>query len=181
MSTDSGPDQFAGQQFGGGGSGASANICAQPTYATRQDLEYVYGKDNVKKWADVDNLGVDDDIQERICWALAESRAYVDSRLRGGPYAIPFTEPYDYQVVSMSARYAGVLLYESRGITDFAENGRPQHQLSMHRTQVTHWLQQVLAGLQRLNAVQRSNTPASVPYTTGEEEPIELEDFFKDE
>lgn len=173
-----GIEQYASEHFGTSTSQAGTNPCSLPRYAERGDIEQIFGKENVKKWADVDNNGVLIDIDTRICWALAESRAFIDARLRGGPYAIPFVAPFNYQIISQSARFAGVLLYESRGITDFSENGRPQHQLSAHRDQVLRWLQQIIAGLQRLDLAQVPNTPAAVPFIDEESDPVRLEDYF---
>ncbi len=159
-----GIEQFAGQHFGTADAESGTNPCLLPTYAERGDIEQIFGRDNVRKWADMDNLGDEATIATRICWALAESYVDINSRLRGGPYSLPFVAPLDYQIISMSARDAGVKLYEGRGITDFSENGRPQHQLSAHRDQVAKWLQQLLAGTRHLNIAQTSFVPGVVNY-----------------
>jgi phage gp36-like protein len=145
--------QFTGQQFNGQmflGGADTEDICSRPMYAESKDIELIFGRSNVRKWADVENTESAYEIDQRICWALSEARAYIDDRLRGGRYTIPFTDP-PTRIVSMSARYAGVLLYDSRGITDMSEDGKPKHQLSAHRDMVEKFLDQILSGKIRLD------------------------------
>lgn len=138
------------------------DACSGPVYAARTDVELVFGRTNVSKWADVDNEEDSTFITNRICWALQEAYSHFNNRLRGGPYAVPFIEPFESQIISMSARLAGVMLYDSRGITDFSENGKPQHQLSAHRDMVEKFIKDVMAGIIRLDAEHVVNYPAVV-------------------
>lgn len=131
-------------------------------YAERVDIEFIFGADNVKKWADLDNDENDVKIANRIDEALNLATVYIDDRLRGGPYKIPFTTEGDgsssshtnvpRQILDACARYAGVKLYESRGITDFnREAEEVDHQLSPHIIAVKRFLNNVMAGVVRLD------------------------------
>lgn len=102
-------------------------------YSARTDIEAHFGKSNVKTWADLDNDGVIASITARIAAAIVYADNVIDTRLRGGPYDIPFaTTPT--LITHVSAKLAGVWLYESRGVTDFdSTTGRPQHQLHWHK------------------------------------------------
>lgn len=143
------------------GGSPSVDICSEPTYATRTQVELIFGSTNVRKWADVENNDDDDTVQARICWALNTSYAYLNDRLFGGPYEVPFDDvPTSLQV--MSARYAGVLLYESRGVTDLAEDGQSKHQLSAHRDMVEKFINGVLARRVRFPSVTPSMTVPDV-------------------
>jgi hypothetical protein len=103
----------------------------------------IYGPTNVEKWADLENDGDEDHIEERITWARRTATIRINNRLRGGPYAIPFEAPYPREVVEMSARLAGTLLYDSRGITDQGLDDEPIHQLAPHRKMVERWMLQI--------------------------------------
>lgn len=138
--------------FNSGSGDGNEDICTRPAYAVRADLDLIFGRDNVSKWADLNNNEDADEIAQRVCWALAEAKDYFDDRLRGGPYSIPFEETYPDQIVSMSARWAGVLLYDSRGVQD-SEDENPRHKLSYHRDAVKKFLREVHAGRIRLEGV----------------------------
>lgn len=123
-------------------------------YATRTDLEAVYGRENVETWADLENNDVEADVTARVAAALAFAEADVNNRLRGGPYVIPLTLPVETIIVDLTAKIAGVWLYESRGIHDTnSETGVPQHKLMSHRNAATRTISELLSGRQRLAIV----------------------------
>lgn len=129
---------------------AVAAPSAQYTYALRQDIEDVYGITNVSKWADLENLEDPVYIDRRIVWALKSSYDEINTLLLGGPYAIPFANA-PRTIVNLQAEFAGVLLYESRGIQDFnPDTGKAVHQLSWHRENVEKRCAQIKAGRIRL-------------------------------
>src|SRR5262245_41738985 len=90
--------QFNGQQFNvGAGGGGPTSECDGLYYANRSDVEVIYGTHNINKWADVENDGDVDLIGQRICWALQNSHAQMNDRMAGGPYLVPFIQPYPRQ------------------------------------------------------------------------------------
>lgn len=112
-------------------------------YCARSDVEGIFGTDNVTKWADVDEDENAATITARITTAIGVATNDVDVRLRGGPYTIPFSE-VDLLVRDVTARLAGVWLYESRGIEDFnPQTGQAIHLLSWHRSHAYKTLKEI--------------------------------------
>lgn len=118
-------------------------------YSIRVNVEQIFGAENVKKWADADNDFDTVKIAARIDANILKSDDQINSRLRNGPYKIPFITPFDGLVVDVSARLAGVLTYELRGITD---NDPSNHDLLWHRDQVEKTLRGLMSGRLRLDA-----------------------------
>jgi len=116
------------------------------TYSTNQDLYLVFGQSNIKKWADVDNDRVYGNIEARLDWARAQAYDEINSKLAESLYQFPLKGPdYPLIIVRMEASLAGVLLYESRGVTDVDAQGRAQHALQWHRTFVERCIRDIFA------------------------------------
>lgn len=115
-------------------------------YCDREDIEQIYGASNVASWADLENESDAGEIAAKINWACVAATNRMNDRLRDGPYEVPFDEPYSEQLVEMTARLAGVLLYDARGIIDMGQDGEPIHQLSAHRRAVMSFVMDVLSG-----------------------------------
>lgn len=111
-------------------------------YCTRDDMELQYGADNIRKWADLNNQEVDAEIEARIAWAIEAGDDEVDDRLRGGPYTIPFTT-VPSRITRLSAMWAGISLYDSRGFTDADD---AEDQLKGHRERFDREIRQIHAG-----------------------------------
>ena len=124
------------------------------TYCTRSDLEALFGKANVVKWADLDNDHDSEAIEARIDKAIEVASARIDDRLRSGPYSLPITgDPPT--LVNLAAQLAGVWLYESRGVQDFSpDTGYPVHRLRWHTEQAEKTLREILSGVIRLNVAE---------------------------
>ncbi len=119
-------------------------------YCTRQDIEGVFGADNVAHWADMQNNKNGDHIAARIGQAVEWAKAEIDERLREGPYELPLVSP-PVTIVTLAAELAGVWLYENRGVEDFDQDtGRPQHRLSFTRSRAEKTLHDLLMGRRRL-------------------------------
>jgi hypothetical protein len=160
------------------GDGISATPLAPlagAAYAQRQDIEAIYGPTNTSSWADAENNGDEPYITNRIAWALRLATSKIDGRLLGGPYSLPFAQPYPAELVDATARLAGVLLYETRGITDQeTDKDEPTHHLAPHRKMVVEWLRSVLGGKVRFPGLSRAtdypkaiNDPISGRCTNG--------------
>lgn len=119
-------------------------------YATRDDLESQYGISNIAKWADLDGTENAGNITSRIDWALLAASNDIDDRLREGPYDVPFDDPPDV-IVRMTAAAAGVLLYESRGVTDYDATGNVQHQLQYQKNDVEQKILKILSRVIKLD------------------------------
>ena len=84
---------------------------------TRDDINNVFGSDNVTTWGDINNDGNASDITARIDWAIALAEEYFNDRLEDGPYNDidpTVSNQYKYNL----AKKAGLYLYESRGYED---------------------------------------------------------------
>lgn len=125
-------------------------------YAIRTDIEKVFGKDNVKKWASISGNGSADEITSRIAWALENATALINDRLYGGPYDIPFVATLPTQIVNQCATMAGVMLYEARGVADSEDSNEGSHKLRNHRKNFSAFIKGILAGQIRFPALATS-------------------------
>lgn len=130
-------------------------------YATREDLEIVFGPINVSKWADLDGNENAAHITARIEWALSEATLDLNSRLRGGPWEFPFAAD-PVELVTPCAKLAGCLLYDSRGVQDYDGEGQPVNQLSSHRKWVDQIITQYLTGKRRFEVAAMLSTAPEV-------------------
>lgn len=120
------------------------------TYCADTDIDLAFGRENARKWADVDNNGLNAAILARYEWARENAYAELNSRLATSRYQFPLAEPaeedegYPALLVRMEAFLAGVLMYESRGVTDVNPvSGKPQHALTWHRSRVDEFVRDV--------------------------------------
>ena len=131
-------------------------------YATRTNIENIFGTDNVRIWADIDNTDDAAFITTRVNWALEAAEAEMDILLGGRGYVIPVVaDPIPIILRDMTAKLAAIKLYESRGVKDWdAATGRPQHALMWHQKQVNDWLTGFRAGLISIPGLDKTTTNA---------------------
>lgn len=122
-------------------------------YCEANDLYLAYGKQNVRKWADLQNDEDAAQITARIEYACEQATAQMDDRLRDGPYAFPVElgsgESYPVQLVRHTALLAGTILYESRGISDAAME--QEHSLRWAEKRVEAWIRSVMTRVVKLD------------------------------
>lgn len=130
-------------------------------YIGRSNIEARFGTANVATWADMDNDGSED--AGRIAAAIAYAEDTIDDRLRDSIYTTPLSATGSSMlwIEDIAARLAGVWLYESRGVDDVDEFGRPQHKLSAHREQAMRDLERILRGEVRLQLAREVNGPTA--------------------
>ena len=92
------------------------------SYITRSNIEDIFGIENIKTWADLQNNGDATSISTRITGAITYTQAEVDDRLRGSAYTVPLSEPTVQSLIDIAARIAGYWLWLSRGIDDEGKN-----------------------------------------------------------
>lgn len=135
-------------------------------YATRTNLENLFGLSNVTKWADIEGDGVAATITARITLALDNADTEINDRLRDGRYAIPIvSNPLPLGLVDTAARLAGVWLYESRGVVDMdLDTGRPIHKLQWHAKRAENWIKKVKTGVLKLSEATTVSFPEIVTH-----------------
>ena len=131
------------------------------SYCQRSDLENVYGKVNVAKWADLDNNEDNAAITARIDAAIVSSVAKLDGWMRNKAYDVPFVAPLDPLVVEISARFAGIYLYEARGYAN--DDGE---YMTEQREHAESLVAQVLNGRLQLTHERATNIPGVLTETT---------------
>lgn len=111
--------------------------------ATRKDIEQIFGRENVSRWADLDNDKDQDMINERIEDHLSNALDYIYGRIKGRyGDAIPFTNTPRI-IKYMNALYAGTMLYDGRLIV--GEN-TAKDQVSRHRKDFRRLIREILSG-----------------------------------
>lgn len=110
--------------------------------ALRKNVEDIFGIQNVRKWADLDNDGDTLAIATRINNSLADALEYLYSRLRMR-YTVPFANP-PRTIKYLNALDAGIRLYDGRLIV--ANDPPAQDQVGKHRKQYKWQLREILSG-----------------------------------
>lgn len=123
-------------------------------YATQSQLETRYGRSNIQQWArmygDEPAATVTSRISDALNWATEE----IDSRLRGGPYTIPFAETYPAHIVRACVMIAAVELYNRKGTQDYTDDGQALNKLTGEREEALQMLREIRAGQIKLNVAE---------------------------
>lgn len=127
------------------------------TYSTREDSNQIFGKQNIDRWADMQNLEKDQEITARITWAITEAYNQINARLSGCRYAVPFVTTIDPIIVTLSARLVGVLLYDLRKLVDSPEFD----EMGWHRVIVERTYKQIHGG--QLSLINYTRLSVSYP------------------
>ncbi len=124
-------------------------------YCVKADIRHVFGTSNVATWSDLSGNDTDDDT--RITRACTEAEAFIDDYLRGTHYTISLANASGNTPTSitlMAAQLAGVTLYESRGVEDYApRDGKPVHKLTWYREHVESELENIRNGTRKIDAL----------------------------
>lgn len=125
---------------------------------TREDIEALFGSANVSKWADLNNNEDPEEIEARIDRGIVVATDYFYSRVRHGPYTVPFETGAGADSVSSTsddtlippivvdavARFAGAWLYDGRGFEDADSEGNPVNKMKGHRDMAEKTCSQIL-------------------------------------
>ena len=120
-------------------------------YSTQTLLEAQYGRENIRKWADLNNTGNAEEITARVNLALANADDLFDSMMREGPHRVPLEFAAPPIVIRIVNDIAADDLYTARGIQDIDTNGEPVHRLSGARERAMRNLREILDGRLRLS------------------------------
>jgi len=126
-------------------------------YCEREDLESIFGAQNIAKWADLDSSEHTGAIENRIAHAIAIADAEIDSVLVMAPYRIPLADDPDSTpalIREVSATLAGVYLYEGRGAQAVStEQGQPVHPYMFKRMWAMSVLNDLRTGKRRIAGI----------------------------
>lgn len=135
-------------------------------WTSRKEMEYMFGIENLKQWADLENNQSAADISERIQWAVDEATAEARERLMDSPVNLASLTEVPRTLRVNTTRLAGVLLYESRGVKD-TENEEGKHKLSYHQQRANKYFQQVIAGTIRIQGTNGATTIPGIVFDNG--------------
>jgi phage gp36-like protein len=119
------------------------------SYCTRENIEDLFDAESVKKWADLDGSGDATKIAARVAMAIEWSSAYIDDRLRGGPYDIPLSGSTPTSITAICVYLSAVHLHGPRGHQD---TDQIASRLKGYEDKAERMLNQILAGVLRLSA-----------------------------
>ena len=126
-------------------------------YTTRSNLETVFGKQNILRWADLDNDGNAAEISSRITYACETASSNFEDILRQRRYTFPIT--MSKSVIDLVTKMATLLLYDAREIID-GNSGTDA--LSLVRQKVEEKLGKIRRGEIILEGGQTKNVPAVI-------------------
>lgn len=126
------------------------------SYCDRDDIEAVFGVDNVELYADLDNDDDSGKITARIAQAISVASEEIDDLMRGLHYRLPLataggTTPTS--IANLAAHLAGLWLYESRGAVDLDREGSPVHRLRYLREWTDRVINDIQSGRRKLDAM----------------------------
>lgn len=133
-------------------------------WTSRRELEDMFGRENVRTWADLENEDDDDDVLRRVRWVVRWATSEARTRLGRTRYRSLDCAPDVLR--QATTRLAGVLLYESRGVKDADGDGNPVHRLRWHRTEADKFFRRVKADQVDLGTVR---TVTSIPQIIDED------------
>lgn len=130
-------------------------------YANELDVYSVYGRTNVDKWADLDNDENPVAILARVISSIELATEIVNNELQSSRYAFPLhgnaTPPKS--IVDATAKIAGALLYEGRGIEDTKKKTNP---VENRKVQAMKYLARIKIGLATLPIEHNSGAAPTV-------------------
>lgn len=124
-------------------------MAATGTYINRGNIEAIFGKQNIRSWADLDNDAKQNEARVKTAIDTAERR--VENRFRNGPYAVPITSTGGtlFEVIDWCAKLAGIWLYRNRGADDTANAEEENTRYSDMEASVFDEIGAVLAGAEQ--------------------------------
>ena len=123
------------------------------TYATRSDVENIFGIPNVATWAllstnDPNSTAGLAEVAARIALEIQVQTAEIDDHLREGGFTLPLVvNESTISVVRLCATLVGVALYENRGTIDYNhETGRVEHRYQFKKDWANKRLDEIRSG-----------------------------------
>lgn len=128
-------------------------------YATRADIEAIFGRENVAKWSQLDNEQSVAD-EARVTSALAWAEGYINARFRRSRFVVPLSGGDTSIVETWCARLAAWWLYRGRGFRDTEVDDMLQE----HRTQVDQEIISALNGVDEPDFTRSESRGGNAPW-----------------
>ena len=132
------------------------------TYSEREDVENVYGEENVRDWADINANGDPAQIAARITWARERAYTRINSRLRSTRYKVPFESPFPQDITECEADLAGFYLFQARRLDG---DDQTVKNLSHMKKAAYETLDQITSGILTLDVDLQGHTNAPSVYS----------------
>ncbi|MEN6534191.1 MAG: phage protein Gp36 family protein [Bryobacteraceae bacterium] len=133
-------------------------------YTTQTLIETQFGRENVRKWADLNSSGVATEIAARVTLAITNADSLIDATLRDGLYSVPFADPVPTEIIVISTQLAGVDIYTSRGIEDTDAAGEEIHRLNGVHKKAMNTLNAIKAGRIKLDLDRTTSVPKAIEH-----------------
>jgi phage gp36-like protein len=117
-------------------------------YIEQADIENSFGADNVRIWSNLSG-DVNETDEARVLASILYAEDMINSRFRGGKYAVPFASP-SALVKNWCARLAGFWLFESRPKP--ADESKGENFLDVKEAVMSE-ISQCLAGIMELDSL----------------------------
>lgn len=128
-------------------------------YCERRQLNLVYGKLNIDRWADLDNSQDSGEIEERVNYAITQAEAYINGRLGSSPYTFPITLEAVPTIIShITAIKAGLILYDGRRVVA----DETESQVSAQQQEFEDYINRILSDTLKLPLIRLSTKPPKV-------------------
>jgi hypothetical protein len=120
------------------------SVVGAPWWTSREELERMFGRTNITRWADIENENVAEDITAQIQWSVVAGHEDAVMRLEGTSCGIIYTAPSPLRIAT--TRLAAFLLYSARGIKDAPEDQEGRSRLSTAKKLADEFFKMVRAG-----------------------------------
>jgi hypothetical protein len=131
-------------------------------YISQSDIEAVFGVQNVGAWSHVDSTADTSTADTaRVAVAISYAESYVEERLSGGQYTVPFSGTIPQTLKDILAKLAGAWLYTTRGIRGGEQ--ADDRVVSFVGT-CNELLDLYAAGTRRFTSMARATTSGNTPF-----------------
>lgn len=128
-------------------------------YCTREQIEARYSAAQVRKWAVLDGESGDSLVDARITDAIETAESFINARLAGGPYSIPFAS-VPKLIESICIDIAASIIYMARGTIEVDADLRPIDRMSAIRREAERLLDMIRRGSLQLDLPSAKRYPA---------------------
>ena len=122
-----------------------------PIYCEEADMIQRFGDELLSQYSSMTGSDTNEQVSARRLWGRYQGSRDIDLALRGGQYTVPFTAPFDSEVIDICAYLSLIRLYELKGTMDWnPDSGKPQHRYHFQRTEAAKKLNAIRTGRLKL-------------------------------